>query len=52
MVQSEQHVIYRLMAGGGQGGPSQHERNCWRKTAVSGSSQQLTLKKGAPGDQV
>ena len=23
MVQSEQHVIYRLMAGGGQGGPSQ-----------------------------
>ena len=35
----------------GQGGPSWHQ-NCWRKTAMSGSSQQLTLKKGAPGDQV
>ena len=28
------------------------ERNWQRKTAVSGSSPQLTLKKGAPGDQV
>ena len=27
VVQSEQHVIYRLMAGGGQGGPSLHGRN-------------------------
>ena len=26
-VQSEQHVIYRLRAGVGQGGPSQHGRN-------------------------
>ena len=26
MVQSEQHVIYRLMTGGGQGGPSLHGR--------------------------
>ena len=52
VVQSEQHVIYRLMAGGGQGGPSLHGRNWGRKTAVSGSLLQLTLKKGAPGDQV
>ena len=37
---------------GGQGGPSKHGRNWQRKTAVSGSSPQLTLKKGAPGDQV
>ena len=29
-----------------------HGRNWQRKTAVSGSSPQLTLKKGAPGDQV
>ena len=35
----------------GQGGPSKHGRNWQRKTAVSGSSPQLTLKKGAPGDQ-
>ena len=27
MLQSEQQVIYRLMAGRGQGGPSQHGRN-------------------------
>ena len=27
VVQSEQHMIYRLMAGGGQGGPSKHGRN-------------------------
>ena len=52
MVQSEQHVIYRLMAGGGQGGPSLHRRNWRRETAVSGSSRQLTLMKGVPGDQV
>ena len=44
MVQSEQHSIYRLMAGGR--GPSLHGRNGQRKTAVSGSSRQLTLKKG------
>ena len=25
MVQSEKHVIYRLMAGGGQGGPTDME---------------------------
>ena len=43
--------VNRLMAGGGHGGPSQHGRNRRRKTAVRGSSQQLTLKKGAPGDQ-
>ena len=52
MVQSEQHMICRLTASGGQGGPSKHGRNWQRKTAVSGSSPQLTLKKGAPGDQV
>ena len=28
VVQLEQHVMYRLMAGGGQGGPSLHGRNC------------------------
>ena len=52
VVQSEQHMICRLMASWGQGGPSKHGRNWQRKTAVSGSSPQLTLKKGAPGDQV
>ena len=52
VVQSEQHVIYRLMAGGEKGGQSLPGRNWRRETAVSGSSQQLTLKKGAPGDQV
>ena len=52
VVQSEHHMICRLTAGGGQGGPSKHGRNWQRKTAVSGSSPQLTLKKGAPGDQV
>ena len=36
----------------GAGRPKQHGRNWLRKTAVSGSSPQLTLKKGAPGDQV
>ena len=36
----------------GQGGSSKHGRNCWRKTAVSGSLRQLTLKKAAPGNQV
>ena len=45
-------IICRLTASGGQGGPSKHGRNWQRKTAVSGSSPQLTLKKGAPGDQV
>ena len=45
-------VIYRLLAGGGQGGPSKHGRNWHRKTAVSGSPRQLTLKKGVPGDQM
>ena len=49
MVQSEQHVIYRLVAGGGQ---ANMEETDGKKTAVSGSSPQLTLKKGAPGDQV
>ena len=36
MVQSEQHVIYRLMAGGGQGGPSLTEKDCseWKLTTV------------------
>ena len=52
VVQSEQHMICRLTASGGQGGPSKHGRSWQRKTAVSGSSPQLTLKKGAPGDQV
>ena len=52
VVQSGHHVIYRLMTGEGQGGPSLHGRNWWRETVVSGSSRQLTLKKGAPGDQV
>ena len=50
--QSEQHMICRLTASGGQGGPSKHGRNWQRKTSVSGSSPQLTHKKGAPGDQV
>ena len=28
------------------------EETKWRKTALSGSSRQMTLKKGTPGDQV
>ena len=53
VVQSEQHVIYRLMAGRGGGG--RQTKATWNeltKTAVSGSSRPVTLKKGAPGDQV
>ena len=53
-MQSEQHVVYRLMAGGGQGGPSLHgiklmEKGCseWKLTTVT-----VDLKKGALGDQV
>ena len=52
VVQSEQQVIYRLMAGEGQGRPSLHGRNWRKETEMSGSSRQLILKKGAPGDQV
>ena len=52
MVQSEQHVIYRLMAGGGQGGPIKltwkklMEKDCheWKLTTVD--------PQGAPGDQM
>ena len=50
VMQSEQHWIYRLRAGRGGG-----HKLTWIKlikTALSGSSRQLTLKKGAPGDQV
>ena len=47
MVQSEQHGIYRLMAGGGREAQANKE-----ETAVSRSSRKLTHKKGAPGDQV
>ena len=36
----------------GRGEAQAHGRNWRRKTAMSGSSRQLTLKKGAPGDQV
>ena len=42
-------LIYRLRARGGGG---QVTWKKLRKTAVSGSQRQLTLKKGAPGDQV
>ena len=52
VVQSEQHMICRWTASGGKGGPSGHGGSWQRRTAVSGSSPQLTLKKGAPGDQV
>ena len=48
MVQSEQHAIYRLRAGRGK----EAQANMEETDAVSGSSRQLTLKKGAPGDQV
>ena len=36
----------------GQGGPSLQGRKRQRETVVSGSSRQLTIKKGAPGAQV
>ena len=36
----------------GAGRPKQTWKKLTEKTAVSGSSPQLTLKKGAPGDQV
>ena len=50
----EEQTWKKLTGGGrgGGGGANKHERNWQRKTAVSGSSPQLTLKKGAPGDQV
>ena len=44
MVQSEQHVIYKLMAGGGQGGQASIEETDGERLS--------TLKKGAPGDQM
>ena len=43
-----------LMADGGEGDPSLPGRNSWnlrRMTAVSGSLQQVNLRKGAPRDQ-
>ena len=52
---SEQHVIYRLMAGPKLTWKKLMKNDClgwWRMTAVSGSLRQLTLKKGTPGDQV
>ena len=54
-MQSEQHVIYRLMEGVGEEAQYDMEEidgsPPTRVTAVSGISQQLlsTLKKGAPG---
>ena len=51
VVQSEQHMIYRLKAGGCREAWANMEETD-RKTAMSGTSPQLTLKKGAPGDQV
>ena len=47
MVQSEQHVIYRLMAGCGGAVRTKLTWKKLTKTAVSGSSLQLTLKKGS-----
>ena len=51
MVQSEQHVIYRFKAGGGGGGGREAQANM-EETDGERSSRQLTLKKGAPRDQV
>ena len=45
----DKQIDGRWGGGGWQGGPSLHGRN-WKKTAVSGSSLQLTIKKGAPRD--
>ena len=47
VVQSEQH-----MGGGGEAQANMEETDRVRVTDVSGSSPQLALKKGAPGDQV
>ena len=44
--------ICRLAASGGREAQANMKETDKRKTAVSGSSPQLTLKKGAPGDQV
>ena len=43
-------VSYRLMEGESRGGPGWYWRNWQRTTDVSGSSRQLTVKKGAHGD--
>ena len=43
MVQSEQHVIYRLMAGGGREAQGNMEKT---------DGERLLFKNGAPGDQV
>ena len=50
VVQSEQHMINRWMAGGGQGDQANMEETVGER--LSGSTQQMTFKKGAPGDQV
>ena len=49
MAQSEQHAIYRLVVGGGRGGGWEAQANM---EETDGERRQLTLKKGAPGDQV
>ena len=52
VVQLEQHVIYRLMAGGGQGGPSYNGRN-WQKDCREWKLTKVdSPRKGAPGDQM
>ena len=48
VVQSEQHVTYTLMAGGG----GREDQAYMEETDRLRRSRQLTLKKGAPGDQV
>ena len=51
LVQSEQHVIYRLVAGGG-GRPKLTWKKLTEKDCLEWKLTKLTLKKGAPGDQV
>ena len=51
MVQSEQHVIYRLMAAGGREAQANMEET-YGERCREWNLRQLTLKKEAPGDQV
>ena len=48
VVQSEKHVRRHR----GQSGPRYHGSPRRKKTAMNGSSRQLTLKKGSSGNQV
>ena len=52
VVQSEQHVIYRLMAGGGTGRSKLTWKKLMEKDCLEWKLTTVDPQKGAPGDQV